>query len=48
VKHEDDVLAVGPLLDFAANYLRQVNGSDVFNGVVFVDDHGRVVGESKA
>ena len=46
VEDEYDVLAVGPLLDFRAKNSRQMRGGDVLDRVVFVDDHGHVVGEA--
>ena len=47
VKHQDDVLAIGPLLDFSANNFGQMHGGDVFDWVVLVDHHGGVVGETR-
>jgi len=46
VQNENDVAAVGPLLDFPANDLRQVRGRDVFDRVVFVDDNGGVMSKA--
>src|SRR5260221_13438310 len=47
MQHQDDVLAIGPLLDFPTNHFRQMSGSNVFDCVVLVDDHRGVVCEAR-
>ena len=46
VKDKDDVFAIRPLLDFAADDLGQMSGRDVVYGIAFIDDHGGVVREA--
>jgi hypothetical protein len=46
MQDQDNVRAVRPFLDIAANDFDQLSRRDIFDGVLLVDDHGCVVSKA--